>query len=97
MRSSLSSVFTFAFCLLPLAFCLPSVLIRRDVVGEVAAQLVAVRLAVVGVVVRDALVGEREQDVGFEQAGLVKLDDVGERRRKLLARPRCLRRDARGA
>src|SRR5437764_9565444 len=98
MRSSLSSVFTFAFCLLPFAFCLLSVLIRRDVVGHVAAQLVAVRLAVVVVVVRDALVGEREKDVGFEQSGLVEFDDVGERRRKLLACPRGLRRGgARGA
>src|SRR5437764_6886958 len=98
MRATLFVFSSFAFCLLPFAFCLLSVLIRRDVVGHVAAQLVAVRLAVVVVVVRDALVGEREKDVGFEQSGLVEFDDVGERRRKFFACPRGLRRGgARGA
>src|SRR3712207_1923839 len=45
----------------------------RDVLDDVAAQLVAVPAEVGRVVLRDPLVGARQQDVGFEQPLLVEL------------------------
>src|ERR1043166_343505 len=68
----------------PLPLSPHSVSARRDVLDEVAAQLVAVRLAVGGVVMRYPFVGAGEEDVGFEQPVAFELDEFGERGVELL-------------
>src|SRR5215204_3913140 len=51
----------------------------HDVLDDVAAELVAVLPEVGRVILRDPLVGAREQDVGFEQSLLVELLEERER------------------